>query len=292
MKRCKLLFQILCVLCFLSCKESEKERIARLVNEWEGKEVKFPSHSVFTIQGRDTVTLDYCNANFKVVTYIDSIGCTSCKLQLHRWKELIAEMDSITSGTVPFLFYFHPKDVKELRYLIRRDNFTYPVCFDEDDEFNSLNRFPSEMTFQTFLLDKKNKVIGMGNPVHNPKVKELYLMKIMGENPSKADASVTGMRVDRTEHNFGTFSMAEKQECIFRLTNTGKSLLVIQDVTTSCGCTKVEYGKEPVRPGESIELKVSYEAEESGRFSKVIAVYANVKSSPVRLRIMGDVENL
>ena len=55
---------------------------------------------------------------------------------------------------------------------------------------------------------------------------------------------------------------------------------------------KVEYRKEPVRPDENIELKVSYEAEESGRFSKVITVYANVKSSPVRLRIMGDVENL
>ena len=146
-----------------SCQENDKERIARLFNEWNRKEIKFPDHSVFTIQGKDTVSMDYRNTDFKIITYVDSIGCTSCKLQLHRWKELIAEMDSVTSGTVPFLFYFHPKDMKELRYLTRRDNFTYPVCFDEDDEFNSLNRFPSEMTFQTFLLDKENKVIGMGN---------------------------------------------------------------------------------------------------------------------------------
>ena len=290
MKRCKLLFQILCVLCFLSCKESEKERIARLVNEWEEKEILFPPHSVFTIQGKDTVSMDYRNTDFKIITYVDSIGCTSCKLQLHRWKELIAEMDSVTSGTVPFLFYFHPKDMKELRYLTWRDNFTYPVCFDEDDEFNSLNRFPSEMMFQTFLLDKENKVIGMGNPVHNPKVKELYLMKITGENPSKADATVTEMSIDRTEHNFGTFSMAEKQECTFRLTNTGNSLLAIQNVTTSCGCTKVEYRKEPVRPGESIELRVSYEAEESGYFEKIITVFANVETSSVRLRVRGNAE--
>lgn len=284
-----ILISFIC-LSFSSCKENEKERIARLVGEWAGREVIFPSHPVFTIQGKDTVILDYRNADFKVVTYIDSIGCTSCKLQLHRWKELIAEMDSVTSRTVPFLFYFHPKDVKELRYLTRRDNFTYPVCFDEHDEFNSLNLFPSEMTFQTFLLDKENKVIAMGNPVHNPKVKELYLMKITEENPSKANASVTEMSVDQTEYDFGTFPMAEKQVCTFRLTNTGNSLLVIQDVTTSCGCTKVEYGKEPVRSGESLELKVSYEAEESGRFSKVVTVYANVESSPVRLRITGNVE--
>lgn len=284
-----ILISFIC-LSFSSCKENEKERIARLVSEWAGREVIFPSHPVFTIQGKDTVILDYRNADFKVVTYIDSIGCTSCKLQLHRWKELIAEMDSVTSRTVPFLFYFHPKDVKELRYLTRRDNFTYPVCFDEHDEFNTLNLFPSEMTFQTFLLDKENKVIAMGNPVHNPKVKELYLMKITEENPSTANASVTEMSVDQTEYDFGTFPMAEKQVCTFRLTNTGNSLLVIQDVTTSCGCTKVEYGKEPVRSGESLELKVSYEAEESGRFSKVVTVYANVESSPVRLRITGNVE--
>lgn len=284
-----ILISFIC-LSFFSCKESEKERIARLVSEWAGREVIFPSHPVFTIQGKDTVILDYRNADFKVVTYIDSIGCTSCKLQLHRWKELIAEMDSVTSRTVPFLFYFHPKDVKELRYLTRRDNFTYPVCFDEHDEFNSLNLFPSEMTFQTFLLDKENKVIAMGNPVHNPKVKELYLMKITGENPSKANESLTEMSVDRTEYDFGTFPMAENQECTFLLTNTGNSLLTIQDVTTSCGCTKVEYSKEPVRPGESLELKVSYEAEEKGRFSKVITVFANVKSSSVRMRITGNVE--
>lgn len=272
---------------FSSCKESEKERIARLFSEWDGKEVKFPAHPVFTVQGKDTVTFDYRQADYKIITYVDSIGCTSCKLQLHRWKEWIAEVDSLASGAVPFLFYFHPKDVKELRYLTRRDNFTYPVCFDEQDELNTLNRFPSDMTFQTFLLDKENKVVAMGNPIHNPAVKELYLQKITGEGRPKTDTSVTEMSVDQTEHNFGTFPMSEKQEHTFRLTNVGQSLLVIQDVTTSCGCTKVEYRKEPVRPGESLELKVIYEAEESGHFNKVITVFANVKNSPLRLRIMG-----
>ena len=285
----RLLFLLLGVLCLVSCKESEKERIASLVNEWEGKEIKFPPHSVFTIQGKDTVTMDYRIAEFKVITYVDSIGCTSCKLQLHRWKELIAEMDSVTSGTVPFLFYFHPKDMKELRYLTRRDAFTYPVCFDEDDEFNSLNRFPSDMTFQTFLLDKENRVIGMGNPVHNPKVKELYLMKITGEKQQE-EAPLTEIGTFETEFDFGTFPMAEKQEHVFRFKNEGDKLLLMHDVVTSCGCTKVEYSKQPVRPNEDLELKVIYEAEESGRFNKILTVYCNAKDSPIRLRIKGSAE--
>ena len=41
---------IFLLLSFLTgCKESEKEKIARLVKEWDGKEISFPSHSVFTI---------------------------------------------------------------------------------------------------------------------------------------------------------------------------------------------------------------------------------------------------
>jgi hypothetical protein len=272
-----------------SCQENDKERIARLLNEWNRKEIKFPPHSVFTIQGKDTVTMDYRIAEFKVITYVDSIGCTSCKLQLHRWKELIAEMDSVTSGTVPFLFYFHPKDVKELCYLLRRDAFNNPVCFDEMDDFNKLNRFPSDMTFQSFLLDKENRVIGMGNPVHNPKVKELYLMKITGEKQQE-EAPLTEIGTFETEFDFGTFPMAEKQEHVFRLKNEGDKLLVIHDVVTSCGCTKVEYRKEPVRPNEEFELKVIYEAEESGRFNKTLTVYCNAKNTPIRLRIKGIVE--
>ena len=271
----------------VSCQESIKERSTRLIKEWEGKVIRFPVRSVFTVIGRDTVDFDFMDAKYKVVTYIDSTGCVSCKLQLNRWKQLIAKIDSVTHGNVPFLFYLHPKDIKELRYLTRRDNFIYPVCFDEKDEFNALNQFPDEMMFQTFLLDKDNRVLAWGNPVLNPQIEKLYLKELTGKDKS-TDTSVTEMTIDPTEYDFGTFSMSERQECIFRITNTGSSLLMVQDVVTSCGCTKVEYDKRPVPPGQTIDLKVIYKAEESGRFTKVMIVYSNAETSPVRLRIKGN----
>lgn len=275
-------------LCLVSCAESDKERLSRLVSEWERKEILFPAHSIFTIQGKDTVIFEFKDTDYKVVTYVDSAGCTGCKLQLSRWKELIAEVDSLTKGRVPFLFYFHPKDIKELRYLTRREGFTYPVCFDEKDNFNRLNRFPSDMMFQTFLLDKENKVVALGNPVLSPKVKELYLKLITGNQESKQTEIITQVSVNQTEIDFGSFLKTEKQERSFILTNTGKSLLVVHDVTTSCGCTKVEYSKQPVRPGETLELKVIYEAEDTGRFNKTVTVYCNVENSPLRLKVKGN----
>ena len=284
----KIVTLMMCVWMLASCQESREEAMLRLVNEWNGKEIKFPSRSVFTIQGKDTVDFEFKDADYKVVTYIDSVGCTSCKLQLHRWKQLVAEVDSLTDDSVPFLFYFHPKNIKELRYLTRRDGFTYPVCFDEQDEINRLNQFPSVMDFQTFLLDKDNKVVAMGNPILNPNIKDLYLEVISRKPKSKPSGHVTSVSVNQPVIDFGTFSKEEKREASFLLTNTGKGLLVIHDITTSCGCTRVTYSKEPVRPGGTLEVKVTYEAEQAEYINKSILVYCNAENSPLRLTIKGN----
>ena len=282
---------VLCALLFItSCGETDKDRINRLVKEWEGKEITFPSHSTFTVLGKDTVDFTFADADYKVLTYIDSVGCASCKLQLHRWKEWVHEVDSLIHGSVPFLFYFHPKDMKELRYLTRRDGFSYPVCFDEKDELNQLNRFPSDMTFQTFLLDRNNRVVAIGNPIHNPKVKNLYLNLITGKESSKKTGITTTVAVNQKTIDFGRFPKTEKQERSFILTNMGNQVLAIQDVTTSCGCTKVEYSNEPVRLGASLELKVIYEAEQAEHFNKAITVYCNAENSPLRLAVKGNAE--
>ena len=128
----------------------------------------------------------------------------------------------------------------------------------------------------------------MGNPVHNPKVKELYLDLITGGRSSNSSGQITQVSVDQTELDFGNFPKEEKQERSFVLTNTGKGLLVIQDITTSCGCTKVEYSKEPIRPGTTMELKVIYEAEKAEHFNKTVTVYCNTKDSPLRFTVKGS----
>lgn len=160
-----------------SCKDSGRERIAHLVTEWQGKEVLLPENSIFTIQGKDTVQVA-TNAEHKILVYVDSTGCTSCRLQLHKWKELISEVDSLSGNTVQFLFYLIPKSVKEARYITRRDDFTHPLCIDVNNEIDRMNHFPKEEMFHTFLLDADNKVKVIGNPIHNKAVRSLYLETI------------------------------------------------------------------------------------------------------------------
>ncbi len=69
-------------LALLSCVESDRDRILRQVAEWEGREIVFPARPVFTVQGRDTVACPSGSSPYRILTYVDSAGCTSCKLQL------------------------------------------------------------------------------------------------------------------------------------------------------------------------------------------------------------------
>ena len=286
----QLLFITLSILALTSCKDSPKDEIARLVKEWDGKEVRFPEHPVFTIPGKDTVDFSFRNAEDKVVSYVDSIGCISCKLQLDRWKDFIHEVDSLTGEAVPFILCLHHPDVKEMQRVTWKDEFKYPVFIDEMGTFDALNHFPTNMMFQTFLLDKNNKIVAIGNPILNPLVKELYLEKLTEMQGSKPQAMQTEVSLDKAELDFGTFPKNEVKDGKFLLTNTGKNLLVVYDVITSCGCTKAEYSKNPVRPGETLELTVRYEADEVGLFNKMLTVYSNAIGSPLKLRVKGQVK--
>ena len=73
-----------------------------------------------------------------------------------------------------------PKMKKDIFYALRNDNFTYPVCLDLGNKFYNANKIPDDMMLQTFLLDKDNKIIALGNPIHNSKIKDLFLNIISG----------------------------------------------------------------------------------------------------------------
>ena len=180
----------------------------------------------------------------------------------------------------------------EIYQTLRVERFKHPICIDEGDYLNKLNHFPTDMAFQTFLLNSDNKVLAIGNPI-NPKVKELYLKIIQSEKIGRKDESkVTRTKADigRTLVPLGKFDWRKEQKAVFVLKNTGDKPLVIQDVVTSCGCTSAEYFKKPVRPNDSLELCVTYKAEHPEHFDKTITVYCNTASSPIVLRIIGTAQ--
>ena len=280
---------------FCSCgNHSVKDQYSQLVCEWIGKEILFPGNAKFSTGGNENgKNIQSCDSPYKIVSYVDPKGCTSCHLRLPAWKIFMDDLHNTFPFQVSVMLFFYPEQGKmdEIQFILKRDDFDYPVCIDVNDSLNKLNHFPSEMEFQTFLLDKDNKVLAIGNPVLNPAVKELYLKIIQGKplrDESEDKQVVTTVSLESTVLSMGDFAWQEEQQGTFRLKNTGEKPLVIQDVVTSCGCLTVDYPQEPVMPGKEAVIGVTYKADSPGYFNKAVTVYCNAENSPIKLRVSGN----
>jgi hypothetical protein len=92
-----------------------------------------------------------------------------------------------------------------------------------------------------------------------------------------------------TTHDYGTIVQSSDGSCIFAFTNKGKAPIVLNDVKASCGCTVPEWTRTPVAPGEKGSIKVTYNTNNVGAFTKSITVNSNAINSPLVLIIKGTV---
>jgi hypothetical protein len=78
----------------------------------------------------------------------------------------------------------------------------------------------------------------------------------------------------------------------FEFTNTGTEMLIIKNVTASCGCTIPEKPEEPIAPGNTGKIKATFDSRgRAGMNQKVITVVANTKETIHTLIFDVDVEN-
>jgi len=92
------------------------------------------------------------------------------------------------------------------------------------------------------------------------------------------------------EHNYGTIDFGANGSCEFEFTNTGKVPLTLINVQASCGCTAPEWSKEPIKPGDKGKIMVKYNTQLPGTFQKSITVYSNAATTPIVLKIKGEVK--
>lgn len=115
----------------------------------------------------------------------------------------------------------------------------------------------------------------------------LLFMCACSATVSRNDASIS---FSEDKHDFGTIPYKKEAVYSFEFTNSGKTMLLINDVKTSCGCTVPEWSKKPIRPGNKGQITIKYDAAFPGVFHKTIDVVFNGAGSPYLLEIKGDVD--
>jgi hypothetical protein len=286
----KILFLFL-ILTIFACKDKRLAEIQQIVGEWVGKEIRIPDNVLCTIMGKDTVS-DVCRAlmeaEYKVLLYVDSSGCSSCRLKLFLWETFVSECDSLFGKKVSFLFFFQPKSKKELDILFWREQFNHPVFIDMENTINQLNRFPAKYEYQCVLLDKANKVQMIGNPTLSPKIWSLYKQVISGQKQERT-VPVTSVSTPSTEIKLDNLQKDKKSMAMFTLKNTGNQPLVISSVNASCGCTKPVWDKHPITSGNETSITLEIQPEDAGFFHKTVQVYCNTEKGVITFDITGEV---
>lgn len=162
----------LSILIILSCNREERE-IKDIIDKWQNRQIYFPECVETKIYGRDTILPEWASNQYKILNYIDTNGCTPCRLKFFEWKMFLLEAQKMNLN-ISLLFVVYATDYRLLEIVQKENGFDYPIIYDRKDSINLLNNFPKNANYQTFLLDDQNKVILVGSPVRNDSMWELY----------------------------------------------------------------------------------------------------------------------
>ncbi|KIX21776.1 hypothetical protein SY27_06705 [Flavobacterium sp. 316] len=126
--------------------------------------------------------------------------------------------------------------------------------------------------------------------------KENANLKITDEDMKvvEAEKAMVGklpkVEFDKADHDFGTIKSGDKVSTEFIVKNIGESDLIISNAEATCGCTVPDYPKQPLKPGETAPIKVTFDSSgKSGQQSKTVTLTTNTESGKETFTIKANV---
>lgn len=91
------------------------------------------------------------------------------------------------------------------------------------------------------------------------------------------------------EYDFGEIEKEQPVSVVFEFKNVAEVPILLQTVRTTCGCTAASWTESEILPGAIGQVRVEYDAYQSGDFSKKIKVFFDKQRKPEILKISGTV---
>ncbi|MBE6312895.1 MAG: DUF1573 domain-containing protein [Bacteroidales bacterium] len=123
-------------------------------------------------------------------------------------------------------------------------------------------------------------------------MKKTFFLSIMLMLGISAFAQKAEIAFETKSYDFGEVKEENGPvSTFFEFKNTGQLPLVLNSVTASCGCTTPSWPKEPIKPGDTGSIKVTYNVVgRPGPFRKTITVKSNSSEGTTQLTISGSVK--
>lgn len=177
-----LLFLVFAMLLLCTSCDMSKRRMQKAVGLLQTSTIHIPINKMGCWQNDSIISTDrMVTRKLKLVHFIDSIRCSSCFLQKISLYDELFQLEEETKYDFINIFIIEPRKKDKERLLVEYENITTPLTIfvDTTHVFIKSNPIiPVESALHTFLLDENNKVILVGNPLANPKMRELFLTMV------------------------------------------------------------------------------------------------------------------
>ena len=117
----------------------------------------------------------------------------------------------------------------------------------------------------------------------------VFMVSMYSQAQNRPTAVGDSILFEKLVHDYGTIVQGSNGETEFVFVNKGKNPLILNNVSASCGCTSPDWTRKPVLPGEKGSVKVKYDTEILGSFTKSVSVFSNASNSYVTLIIRGNI---
>jgi hypothetical protein len=106
-----------------------------------------------------------------------------------------------------------------------------------------------------------------------------------------AHSQNTEVKIDNAKQSFETVDQGEVLRFKYVITNVGAVPLILKDYEVECSCTSAQYATEPILPGKSVTIVVSFDTKSAyERQDRTVDVLCNVKGGMIKLRFKGYVK--
>ena len=177
----KLLKPIGLLLILFSCQTEQKytkdeEQIRQVI----GSKIEIPvqlitlKDSILYVE--ETNALNLKNNGHRIISMISG-DCMACVESLNKWDSFIKKHNDHPNVNV-----YHIITVSDLRHFMKniysKINRNATLHIDTSHYMFQYNNLPDNPSLHTFLVDKNNKILLVGNPIHSPALEELYIEMI------------------------------------------------------------------------------------------------------------------
>jgi hypothetical protein len=146
-------------------------------------------------------------------------------------------------------------------------------------EFNSTGRMGKQEKYVYVKInDPNNKELKFkftGNVIEGMEVKD------------SSSFHAAELYFTETQHDFGVVKEGQVVDYTFKYKNTGKGVLEVNNVSTSCGCTVALMSSKKLEPGQEGTLRVELDTKNHvGKMNRNITIQSNDPKEPNKLLLI------